>query len=586
MGKTTSDVLDYRKKDRNKFIKTLIQVAILVVLGVILFNAVFDWKKYEEPNKANWTNEKGFIAISYFGVGRSGTPKLVAKKQLDEQLQALYDQGYQTISQQDILDFYKKKKPLPDKALFLAFEDGRNDSSLFAQPLLEKYNFKATALSYGNKMGNSENKFLQPEDMKKMMENGFWELGSNGYRLTYINVFDDQGNFIGVKDESEVTNKTKVGYYNHYLMDFIRDSNMIPIEDRSKMEARINEDYKLMNDTYMDQLGFVPGAYMIMHANTLYGGMNRLVANANDANIKKYFTMHFNREGTAYNDSEGDLYNLTRVQPEPYWYTNHLLMRIQKDTDEKIRFVRGDEEQAKEWDRLGGAAQFMEDQIVLTSPAAGSGMLYLKNSDSQKDIKLSAKLEGNVIGKQSIYLRNDREKDSFVRVVLHDNELRVEQKKEKGAVQELFKTELSQVIWNPEDLTYDRASVYTREQGESGAPELEKYPINIKNTRQLEITVQGDRLSVSVDKTPLMDQQQIDPSISSGGVALEAAYSEVNKKDDIYDGVFADVQIGSLVQPNGEQQMLFSNVQTGLAGVVSSIKKAISATTDWVIDTF
>nr|WP_236841185.1 hypothetical protein [Brevibacillus formosus] len=55
-------------------------------------------------------------------------------------------------------------------------------------------------------------------------------------------------------------------------------------------------------------------------------------------------------------------------------------MRIQKDTDEKIRFVRSDEEQAKGWDRLGDAAQFMEDQIVLTSPAAGSGMLYLKNS--------------------------------------------------------------------------------------------------------------------------------------------------------------------------------------------------------------
>lgn len=586
MGKTTSDVLDYRKKDRNKFIKTLIQVAILVVLGVMLYNAAFDWKKYEEPNEASWTNDKGFIAISYFGVGRTGTPKLVAKKQLDEQLQALYDQGYQTISQQDILDFYKKKKPLPDKALFLAFEDGRNDSSLFAQPLLEKYNFKATALSYGNKMGNSENKFLQPEDMKKMMENGYWELGSNGYRLTYINVFDDQGNFIGVKDESELSNKTKVGYYNHYLMDFIRDSNMIPMEDRSKMEARINEDYKLMNDTYMDQLGFVPGAYMIMHANTLYGGMNRLVADANDANIKKYFTMHFNREGTAYNDNKSNLYNLTRVQPEPYWYTNHLLMRIQKDTDEKIRFVRGDEEQAKEWDRLGGAAQFMEDQIVLTSPAAGSGMLYLKNSDSQKDIKLSAKLEGNVIGKQSIYLRYDREKDSYVRVVLHDNELRVEQKKEKGEVQELFKTELSQVIWNPEDLTFDRASVYTREQGKSGAPELEKYPINIKNTRSFEMTVQGDRLSVSVDKTTLLDKQQIDPSVSNGGVALEAAYSEVNKKDDIYDGVFADVQIASLEQPNDEQQMLFSNVQTGLAGVVSSIKKAISVAMDWVIDTF
>lgn len=585
MRKKPNTALDYRKKNRRKVIRTITQTVILLALGILLFTVIFDVVKYKEPNQAGWTNEKGFIALSYFGVGRSGTPKLIAKKQLNEQLQALYDQGYTTISQQDILDFYQKKKPLPEKALFLSFEDGRNDSSLFAQPILEKYNYKATMLSYANKMGNSENKFLQPDDMQKMMKTGFWEMGTNGYRLTYINVFDNEGRFIGVKDEGELPDKTKVGYYNHYLMDFIRDNNMIPIEDRAKMEERIHSDYKQMREIYSNQLGFVPGVYMIMHANTLYDGMNRLVSNANDTNIKELFRMHFNREGNAFNDSQSNLYDLTRVQPDPYWYTNHLLMRIQKDSGQKVKFVRGDEEHAEKWDRYSGAAQFLENKIVVTSPAAGAGMLYLKNSPGKQDMQISAKLEGNVIGEQTIYVRYDRLKDSFIRVRLHDNELTVDEKLPKGDVVQLVTTKLGDVLWNPHDLSFDRASVYTREQGEAGAPKMEEYPINIQNTRQMNIAVTGDNLRVTVDKQVIVDSQKIDSTIS-GGVALEARYSEVNKKDDIYDGVFTDVQIASLEKEGIEPTLFFSNVYTGLQGVVRKVENAISATIDWVIDTF
>ncbi|WP_213023727.1 polysaccharide deacetylase family protein [Brevibacillus reuszeri] len=585
MTKKQNTALDYRKKNRRKIIRTIMQTAILLALGIMLYTVIFDVVKYQEPDQASWNNDKGFIALSYFGVGRSGTPKLIAKKQLDEQLQALYDQGYVTISQQDIIDFYEKKKSLPDKALFLSFEDGRNDSSLFAQPALEKYNYKATILSYANKMGNSENKFLQPKDMLKMMRSGFWEMGTNGYRLTYINVFDNEGRFVGVKDEGELSNKTKVGYYNHYLMDFIRDHNMIPIEDRSKMEERIHYDYKQIKDIYSSQLGFVPGVYMIMHANTLYDGMNRLVSDANDVNIKELFKMHFNREGNAYNDSKSNLYDLTRVQPAPYWYTNHLLMRIQHDTGQKMKFVRGDEEHAAKWDRYSGTAEFMENKIALTSPPGSAGMLYLKNSASHRDLNISAKLEGNVIGKQTVYVRYDRLKDSFIRIVLHDNKLTVEQKQPKGEVKQLFTTKLSDVVWNPLDLSFDRASVYTREQGESGAPKLEEYPINIQNTRQMEIALKGDSLRVTVDKEVLLDSQKIDSTIE-GGVALEAEYSEVNKKDDIYDGVFTDVKVASPGAEGAEETVLFTNIYTGFQGVVARVENAIDASIDWVIDTF
>lgn len=585
--KKQSSALDYRKKNRRKVLKTIVQSAILLVVGVLLVNALFGIRRYEEPDKTPWSNREGFIAISYFGVGRSSTPKLVAKSQLDQQLKALYDQGYVTISQQDITDFYLHHKPLPDKALFLSFEDGRNDSSLFSQSLLEKYNYKATFFSYANKMGKSERKFVQPKEMLKMMKTGYWELGTNGNRLTYINIFDDNGRFIGMKDENELTNKEDIEYYNHYLMDFIRDENMIPAENRAEMETRIHSDYEAMKDIYTRKLGFVPQVYMIMHANALNNGMNPLVAHANSVNIEQLFSIHFNREGEAFNSADRDVFDLTRVQAAPYWYTNHLLMKIQKDTGEQMKFVRGDEQLADSWHLVSGAAQFVDNRIILTSPPSDPGMLYLNNSESSQDAMISYKLAGNVVGKQSVYIRYDKPTGAFLRVVVEDNELYIEQKKAGGKTDRIFSSPLQPVGWSEEDLAFDKASVYTKEQivANAGAKE-EEYPINIKQAREIQAELKGNLLTVTVDGDLIADGQEFDGSIKSGGIALEAEYSTQNKKDDIYDGVFEDFEMMVLAGEDDKSNIVFSNKITGFQGIVHSIRKGLDASIDWVMDTF
>lgn len=140
---------------------------------------------------------------------------------------------------------------------------------------------------------------------------------SNGYRLTYINIFNDKGQSLGVIDENNVPNKTTIEYYNHYLMDFIRNQYMIPSETRLEMEKRIRKDYTLMEEIYQQEFGEVPKAYAIMHANSLYNNMDPLVQHVNDKEIKDKFRMHFNLELGAYNDREADLYNLNRLQVSP-----------------------------------------------------------------------------------------------------------------------------------------------------------------------------------------------------------------------------------------------------------------------------
>ena len=95
-------------KDRKKHIRTLFEAIILFLLLVFVIKKLFTFTSYQPYNEKEidlQTRDNGFIAISYFGVAREGTETLMSEDMLDAQLKALYDSGYVTISQQDILNY-------------------------------------------------------------------------------------------------------------------------------------------------------------------------------------------------------------------------------------------------------------------------------------------------------------------------------------------------------------------------------------------------------------------------------------------------------------------------------------------------
>lgn len=141
------------KKDKIKILRGTLQGIVLLVLLIVILKAVFTFSQYKpyDYNDLTSNEDNGFIAVSYFGVDRAGSDTLISTESLEKQLKALKDNGYVTITQQDILDYYNEGKELPDKALFLLYEDGRRDTAIFAQKIMEKYNYKATMLTYADK---------------------------------------------------------------------------------------------------------------------------------------------------------------------------------------------------------------------------------------------------------------------------------------------------------------------------------------------------------------------------------------------------------------------------------------------------
>lgn len=612
------------KKDYRKLFRTIFQFIVVILLLAILLKALITFKEYSpyvDRNVKSATNN-GFIAISYLGVDRNGTSSLIGTQKLNKELTTLRKNGYVTITQKDILNYYEKNKSLPEKSLFLMFEDGRRDTAIFAQDSLEKNNYIGTILTYADKFENDEHKFLLPKDLMSLKKQTFWEMGTNGYRLSYINVYDRYDHFLGNLSSLEYNAvKRYLGRnYNQYLMDFIRDENDIPLESTSQMTKRIQYDYELMNKAYTDGVGEVPALYVLMHANTGSFGNNDKVSAVNEACINKNFKMNFNREGFSYNINESSIYDLTRMQVQAYWYTNHLLMRIHDDTEQNIDFVDGDLSKKDNWDTIRGASEFDEDKIIITSLSEKNGIIKLKDSESYENFRLNTDLSGNKLGIQSIYLRADDDCKNAVEVALDSNilylrELSGGSKKEiaelnldmldgieyasveenrKEALVEEYKTKAKYAknVGNSYETAKKKAEEAEKIVVKSVKEGAEEYIPDIQigelAKRHLEIIMDGNTITVNVDGKCAFDKKPI--SREQGNVFLEAAfagygYSQRNISDDVYDGVFEKLEV-TTIPVNNQYTVLYTDRLTGIELFWKDLQRTWNSVVDWFINTF
>ncbi len=319
------------------------------------------------------------------------------------------------------------------------------------------------------------------------------------------------------------------------------------------------------------------------------------------------------------NNRESSVYDLTRMQPQAYWYTNHLLMRIKYDLAEEerdtITFVTGDEERMQDWELLSGAAEFKGEQIVLTSEPESEGTLRLKGSDSWSDVRVTAQLTGNKVGTQTIYLRADEEKSRYVAVKIQNDVLYILQNTGAGE-EELFSMELrllddtepvsveedSQAALESELSVRARYSgsigewlAYIRErrqvQGEKvqsvdeGAEEyIKEIQILDPGDRNIDIFLQGSMLSVQIDGKDAATDIAVGVD-EAGSLYLESCwggdgYSQRNLADDVYDAVFEQLSVYSA---DDSSQVLYRNVLTGTEKVAQTVSSIWNTIVDWFV---
>ena len=622
---TLADEQFTSQRNKRKRFRTVAEVIVLAILLYIIINALFVFGKYEPFtfNNTEFGSDEGFIAISYFGVDRTGTNTLIGKEQLEHHLEVLKKNGFVTITGKDVQDYYNKGKALPKHSLYLNFEDGRKDTAVFAEKLLEKFNYHATVSTYAENLHNNDNKFLKPSELKEFEKHGYWELGSNGYRLYYINIFDRWHHYLGNMNPLVYNHLTSVigRDYNHYLMDYIRDDKNFPVESYQAMKDRISDDYTMLRDIYTQDFGYVPEAYTLMHANTGYYGNNDDVSKVNEQWIRRLFKFTFNREGYCHNLRNSSIHDLTRMEPRSYWPANHLLMRIKYDGVPDIKFEPGDENQYKDWLVETGAAEFRDETIILTTMPKEKGIMKLKNSQGFRNLRLTADIKGNQYGTQAIHLRSDDNRTSRVSVMFKNNHLIVEEAagtdRKKLADIDLFEFDGNKYLSVDEDKRevaikereilgrYAPDTASARKQisilekewerkalsvEEGGAPFVPKMSYHARMNRSLDIRLQDDKLNILLDGKEAVKDLTVTKT-GQGSLFLETiwpdyGYSQTNLADDVYDGVFSGLKVEGIAAGKEETPILYDVHYTGIEKYKRQVKHSWEKLLDWILANF
>ena len=95
----------------------------------------------------------------------------------DQQMKYLKDNGYRTVTMEDLLGFLQYRQALPKKSLVITIDDGYRSAYDIAYPILKRYGFTATLFIYTDYVGVSD-KAITWDQLKEMNADGF-QIGSH-----------------------------------------------------------------------------------------------------------------------------------------------------------------------------------------------------------------------------------------------------------------------------------------------------------------------------------------------------------------------------------------------------------------------
>lgn len=96
----------------------------------------------------------------------------IPPQEFEEQMAYLAENGYTTITPDQLMAYLNHDRSLPEKPVLITFDDGYLDNYTNAYPILKKYGFTATIFLVTSLVGQDE-RFMTWEQVRTMQKDGF-----------------------------------------------------------------------------------------------------------------------------------------------------------------------------------------------------------------------------------------------------------------------------------------------------------------------------------------------------------------------------------------------------------------------------
>lgn len=160
----------------------------VLIISIVLFAS------FDAVNVLSVQNSKSLPIVMYHQLtnnkSKSGKYVLTVEN-FENDLKYLKENGYESVTINQLLDYSDGKVSLPDKPIMITFDDGCETLYAYALPLLEKYGFKAVGFVIGaladeyseNGDHNLSYSYLNWTDIKSLCEGCVIDIQSHTYNL-------------------------------------------------------------------------------------------------------------------------------------------------------------------------------------------------------------------------------------------------------------------------------------------------------------------------------------------------------------------------------------------------------------------
>ena len=142
------------------------------------------------------TDEQFLPVIMYHSIHNNATGNYeVTPEQLEQDLAYLKENGYRSVSAQQLINYVYYGGELPEKPVMITLDDGFYNNLHYLLPLLEKYDMTAIVSVVGSYVENNasadphvpEFSYLTWDDINLLIDSGRVEIGNHTYNMHSIN---------------------------------------------------------------------------------------------------------------------------------------------------------------------------------------------------------------------------------------------------------------------------------------------------------------------------------------------------------------------------------------------------------------
>lgn len=151
-------------------------------------------------------NERGIPVLMYHSIAyEKGNELRVPKENFAQQMKYLKDNGYTTMSLDEVYNYMINKKQIPPKTVAITFDDGYEDNYVNAFPIMKQYGLKGTVFVI-TKTVDKDSSYLTSKQIKEMDASGM-RIESHTVTHEVLTTFDYEKQYQEVADSKSFLEK-------------------------------------------------------------------------------------------------------------------------------------------------------------------------------------------------------------------------------------------------------------------------------------------------------------------------------------------------------------------------------------------